>query len=436
MTGIIKVDDLKDAGGNSIISSNGSGTFTYTFNAGSIAQAALAADIIDGTKLADDAINSEHYTDGSIDNEHIADDAIDSEHYADGSIDLAHMSSQSVDEDNLYISNSGSNGQFLSKQSGNNGGLTWAAAGADFDTAITINESGADVNFRIEDNNNINAFFIEGGASAGIPRVGIGTASPEGEIHTTSTGIGKAYFDSFDGNTGEIALRTSRSATVGNHGVSQSGDGGRLKLYVSDGTNFEEAARIELAADATAANNDTPGRIKFYTTADGTNSVTERMLIDNTGLITIASGQINFPDSANVSTDANTLDDYQEGTFNLGSSQASNFLTGFYTKIGRMVWFTCAGVIPTSGNSATQTLTGLPFTVKDQTANLGGDAEGSDAQIGIVGHHSDSGAIAVKFVLSNNSTNANLFQSDNSVATHATFSGDTFNLAGFYTTDA
>jgi hypothetical protein len=97
MTGIIKVDDLKDAGGNSIISSNGSGTFTYTFNAGSIARAALAADIIDGTKLADDAINSEHYTDGSIDNAHIADNAIDSEHYADGSIDTAHYAAGSVD---------------------------------------------------------------------------------------------------------------------------------------------------------------------------------------------------------------------------------------------------------------------------------------------------------------------------------------------------
>ena len=31
-----------------------------------------------------------------------------------------------VDEDNLKISNSGTNGQFLSKQSGNTGGLTWA----------------------------------------------------------------------------------------------------------------------------------------------------------------------------------------------------------------------------------------------------------------------------------------------------------------------
>jgi hypothetical protein len=96
---------------------------------GSVDLAHLSADSVDGTKIADDAIDSEHYTDGSIDNAHIADDQIDSEHYADGSIDLAHMSSESVDEDNLHISNAGSNGEFLSKQSGNSGGLTWASAG-------------------------------------------------------------------------------------------------------------------------------------------------------------------------------------------------------------------------------------------------------------------------------------------------------------------
>ena len=116
---------------------------------GSIDTAHLAADVVTGAKIADDALDSEHYTDGSIDAAHIAsnavttakinadavtgakiaDDAIDSEHYTDGSIDLAHMSSESVDEDNLHISNSGSNGQFLSKQSGNSGGLTWADAG-------------------------------------------------------------------------------------------------------------------------------------------------------------------------------------------------------------------------------------------------------------------------------------------------------------------
>ena len=109
---------------------------------GSIDAAHLAADVVTGAKIADDALDSEHYTDGSIDTAHlaadavtgakIADDALDSEHYTDGSIDLAHMSSESVDEDNLHISNAGSNGQFLSKQSGNAGGLTWADAGGGF----------------------------------------------------------------------------------------------------------------------------------------------------------------------------------------------------------------------------------------------------------------------------------------------------------------
>ena len=64
-----------------------------------------------------------------LDGSDIADDIIDSQHYVDGSVDLAHMSSQSVDEDNIHISNAGTNGQFLSKQSGDAGGLTWADAG-------------------------------------------------------------------------------------------------------------------------------------------------------------------------------------------------------------------------------------------------------------------------------------------------------------------
>jgi|ETNmetMinimDraft_26_1059896.scaffolds.fasta_scaffold47689_2 hypothetical protein len=61
---------------------------------------------------------------------------------ASGSVDLAHMSSESVDEDNLHISNTGSNGDFLTKQSGNTGGLTWAqitgSTSSIFTTAVTL----------------------------------------------------------------------------------------------------------------------------------------------------------------------------------------------------------------------------------------------------------------------------------------------------------
>jgi hypothetical protein len=73
---------------------------------GQIATSGLAADAVTGAKIADDAIDSEHYTDGSIDTAHlaadavtgakIADDAIDSEHYTDGSIDTAHIADNQV----------------------------------------------------------------------------------------------------------------------------------------------------------------------------------------------------------------------------------------------------------------------------------------------------------------------------------------------------
>ena len=58
--------------------------------------AITAGDWVTSARIADDAIDSEHYTDGSIDNAHIADDAIDSEHYAAGSIDTAHIADDQI----------------------------------------------------------------------------------------------------------------------------------------------------------------------------------------------------------------------------------------------------------------------------------------------------------------------------------------------------
>jgi hypothetical protein len=67
-----------------------------TLSGDGIARANLAADVIDGTKLADDAVNSEHYVDGSIDNAHLADDAVDSDEIAAGAIDDAHFASGTI----------------------------------------------------------------------------------------------------------------------------------------------------------------------------------------------------------------------------------------------------------------------------------------------------------------------------------------------------
>ena len=81
----------------------------------------------------------------------------------------------------------------------------------------------------------------------------------------------------------------------------------------------------------------------------------------------LASGQLAFPATQNASGDANTLDDYEEGSWtpNINSNNGTGTFsqrTGQYIKIGRKVtaWFHCD-----YGNSlaagTTQYVTGLPF---------------------------------------------------------------------------
>ena len=107
--------DAVTIGGDNVLSGSivtTLGTVTAgTWEGTAIASTYIAADAITGAKIADDAIDSEHYTDGSIDTAHlaadavtgakIADDAIDSEHYVDGSIDNAHLADDAVDSDEL-----------------------------------------------------------------------------------------------------------------------------------------------------------------------------------------------------------------------------------------------------------------------------------------------------------------------------------------------
>jgi len=85
------------------------------------------------------------------------------------------------------------------------------------------------------------------------------------------------------------------------------------------------------------------------------------------GNITVATG-INFPDdaSANPSSDANTLDNYEEGTFTgvlTGSTSGTvNSTASMYTKIGNKVTFKLYFNNIGTGLSGNISITGLPFT--------------------------------------------------------------------------
>ncbi len=86
-------------------------------------------------------------------------------------------------------------------------------------------------------------------------------------------------------------------------------------------------------------------------------------------LDTGATGQIKFPASQNASADANTLDDYEEGTWTpviapLTGTVTSSDVKGTYTKIGRLVIVNFKAKVTGGTISAIDNITGLPFAVE------------------------------------------------------------------------
>jgi hypothetical protein len=125
----------------------------------------------------------------------------------------------------------------------------------------------------------------------------------------------------------------------------------RLSEDTDNGTNY-----IELTAPASVASD------KTITFPDATGTV----VISGT---TPSLNGITFPATQVASADANTLDDYEEGTFTAtlkGSSADPSTpvtSTARYTKIGNVVYYqiTFDGV-NTTGASGNITITALPFT--------------------------------------------------------------------------
>lgn len=77
-----------------------------------------------------------------------------------------------------------------------------------------------------------------------------------------------------------------------------------------------------------------------------------------------------FPATQVTSLNANTLDDYEEGTWtpNVGGSATYTTQEGFYVKVGRMVMVTCNMTINAIGTGSATTISGLPFTTDAGTS--------------------------------------------------------------------
>ena len=108
-------------------------------------------------------------------------------------------------------------------------------------------------------------------------------------LQVEGTGAESALSIIRNGGLAYLTLGRSGGGSVGsNTAISNNDELGRISWAAADGTDIQSwAAQISAEIDGTPGSNDTPGRLVFSTTADGASSPTERMRIQNNGLVLI-----------------------------------------------------------------------------------------------------------------------------------------------------
>lgn len=206
--------------------------------------------------------------------------------------------------------------------------------------------------------------------------VGIGTASPTQRLTVASTSAG--YTDG-------IALINNLSWGYGS--------GITFRTILTNGGSLGDAARINQGYDS--SNN---FHLAFSTTGSGT--LVERARFNSSGAFVLSGGTtsangigITFPTTQVASSDANTLDDYEEGTWtpSLGITFSGSGLTitsaGAYRKVGSLVFISGQIAVTAlgSGYSGFVRIDSLPFATG---ANLAGVTIVMEGLTGFAAGHS------------------------------------------------
>jgi hypothetical protein len=168
-----------------------------------------------------------------------------------------------------------------------------------------------------------------------------------------------------------LALYDSKTSTLTNKTFDANGTGNSLSNVET--ADIASGSKTGSDSDLVTGTAGTANVITIWN-ADGD-------IVDSTDAATLGGGQLKFPATQNASADANTLDDYEEGTWTptffdalSGGNEATyTAQQGFYTKIGNKVtvyfYLDIAGTAGmTAGNDGY--IRGLPFTVKALTGSV------------------------------------------------------------------
>jgi ribosomal protein L27 len=199
-----------------------------------------------------------------------------------------------------------------------------------------------DGSFRFDaDNNNAQAstniaFRIDGTERMRISSSGrlmVGSTSVTAvPIATTARNPQAEIVGSLSGSNhhGSLSIRcTNDSANLylGSALTSGTRTAGSVVFLLNDGTDYHAGARIDCANDDTTANNDTPGRLVFSTTADGASSPTERMRIDSSGRLLIGT---TTQSSTNLTVFGDGTNDNKPAVLFQNSLTGTGSSNGFY----------------------------------------------------------------------------------------------------------
>jgi hypothetical protein len=171
--------------------------------------------------------------------------------------------------------------------------------------------------------------------------------------------------------SGQLGIGTTAPATqfvvsnAGAQGVEITGSTGSIQVYNRSTSAYGTA---NIYANTFYVRTGASPAINLTVDVNGNVTLLKNISVGNATVTTSGTG-ITFPATQSASTDANTLDDYEEGTWtpSLGGTATYTAQQGYYTKIGNVVTGYGTLTVNVLGTGSNTIISGLPFTSANST---------------------------------------------------------------------
>ena len=205
------------------------------------------------------------------------------------------------------------------------------------DAAVVINESGADVDFRVESDNDVNALFVQG--SDGF--VGLGTATPTANLHLVSAADNKPtiLLENQQAQDADDAPQLIFYCNDDNQsGIADNTELGVIEFRGDEKDGQANSLYAEIVGIAADPGGNHSGAISFRTSSVGT--FAEKMLIDD-NKITFGVAVVGATDTDTSNTGNVTLDFSAKQNFVLTLTGNTTLVNPSTENVGQSGFIAC-----------------------------------------------------------------------------------------------